>query len=112
MEVANYLRLNLTDFSLANLEAAFKKYELTGMIISSVRKTAASTDLGRSYSLGGRDMLIRGPHVTVQEHQMKANNSSAMHDLGSDMSKLVINIPFSHDEDDEDIAEETENQAV
>ena len=111
MEVANYLRLNLTDFSLANLEAAFKKYELTGMIITSVRKTVASTDLGRSYSLGGRDMLIRGPHVTGQEHQVKVNNS-AMHDLGSDLSKLVINIPFSHDEDDEDIFEDTENQAV
>ena len=109
-EVANYLRLNLADqFSLANLEAAFKKYELTGMIISSVRKTVASTDLGRSYSLGGRDMLIRGPqHLnTGQEshHQgaLVKSNNTMMHDLNSDLSKLVINIPFSHVEDDEDI---------
>jgi len=108
-EVANYLRLNLADFSLANLEAAFKKYELTGMIISSVRKTVASTDLGRSYSLGGRDMLIRGPifGISGQEgHQLVQkgpNNAGVMHDLNSDLSKLVINIPFSHEEDDEDI---------
>ena len=109
-EVANYLRLNLADFSLANLEAAFKKYELTGMIISSVRKTVASTDLGRSYSLGGRDMLIRGPisEISGQEgHQLVQkgpnNAGGVMHDLNSDLSKLVINIPFSHKEDDEDI---------
>ena len=112
-EVANYLRLNLADFSLANLEAAFKKYELTGMIISSVRKTVASTDLGRSYSLGGRDMLIRGPifgisggqeglHQLVQKGPNNAGGG-VMHDLNNDLSKLVINIPFSHEEDDEDI---------
>ena len=114
IEVANYLRLNLTDFSLANLEAAFKKYELTGMIISSVRKTVASTDLGRSYSLGGRDMLFRGYVNSHMTDQGKLVNNS-MHDLGSDLqSKLVINIPFSHDEDDEEsiFAEDTESHAV
>ena len=79
------------------------------MIISSVRKTVASTDLGRSYSLGGRDMLIRGPisGISGQEgHQLVQkgpNNAGVMHDLNSDLSKLVINIPFIHKEDDEDI---------
>ena len=54
-------------------------------------------------------MLIRGPisGISGQEgHQLVQkgpNNAGVMHDLNSDLSKLVINIPFSHKEDDEDI---------
>ena len=77
------------EFSLSSLEAAFKKYELTGMIMSSVKRS--TVELGRSCSVGGRDMmfLLRGQNVD---------------DLGSDLSKLSLDIPFSHDEEeDEDL---------
>ena len=101
-EVIQYLRLGqsnfVREFTLESLEVAFKKYELTGMVMTSVKRPAAAVELGRSYSLGGRDMLLR-----EQQNVSKLNN---IHDLGSDLSKLTIDIPFSHDEDDEDIFEQ------
>ena len=103
LEVAQHLRVHqmdeVTAFSLEKLESAFKKYELTGMILSHLRK---SVELSRSCSLGGRDMAFRG-HEAINP---KAG--SGIHDLGSDLSKLALDIPFCHEEDpaelDQDIS--------
>lgn len=103
-EVAKCLRGHLRpDFTLDSLEAAFKKYELTGMIISSLRKYSPATmELGRSCSLGGRDMLLYNRSSPLMEAAVVNN---VVHDLGSDLSKLAIEIPYSHHEDDEDFDE-------
>ncbi len=109
-EFVSYFRvLHVADFTLETLEAAFKKYELTGMIISSVRKksSAATTSgpgqLGRSYSLGGhRDVMLTSGLCSRPLLMDGQSNKSPLHDLGSDLSKLALDIPFSHDEDEED----------
>ena len=100
LEVAQHLRVQevMKDFSLEKLEAAFKKYELTGMILSHLRK---SVELSRSCSLGGRDMAFRG-HEAINP---KAG-ISGIHDLGSDLSKLALDIPFCHEEDPAELNED------
>ena len=99
VEVAQHLRVNHMEevmaFTLEALEAEFKKYELTGMILSNLRK---SVELSRSCSLGGRDMIYRSSEVTTK---------NSIHDLGSDLSKLALDIPFCHEEEElEDHREE------
>ena len=84
------LKITVKDLSLDTLMTSFKKYELTGMIITSLKKTQQpQIELGRSCSLGGHDMLMR-------------NYEKPLHDLGNDLCKLAIDIPFSHDEDPEE----------
>ena len=96
VEVAQHLRVNhceeVTAFTLEALEAAFKKFELTGMILSNLRK---SVELSRSCSLGGRDMMY---HHRPSE---AVTSSTVIHDLGSDLSKLALEIPFCHEEEQE-----------
>lgn len=73
----------------------FKKYELTGMILTSLllhHRESKSVELGRSCSLGGHDMLMRN----LPEQKPLLEN------LGVDMGKLAIekkSNPFSHQED-------------
>ena len=69
----------------------FKKYELTGMILTSLmNQKSGHVELGRSCSLGGHDMLMRN-----LEHR-------PLFELGNDMGKLAIEkkIPFSHLQED------------
>lgn len=99
IEVVNYLRVKVADdFSLESLEVAFKKYELTGMILSSIRKGCTSASdglsLGRSFSVGGKDMLMARGQFLI--------DNKTVHDLGSDLTKLALDIPFSHEEEDDD----------
>ena len=73
----------------------FKKYELTGMILTSLMNAqkAEKLELGRSCSLGGHDMLMRN----LPERQ-----KPLLENLGNDMGKLAIEKktnPFSHQED-------------
>ena len=73
-------------FSLDDLMDNFKKFELTGMILTSMQKRQQPhIALGRSCSLGGHDMLMR-------------KFDRPLHELGNDLCKLTIENPFSHDE--------------
>lgn len=106
VEVATHFRIKVSDFSLHQLESEFKKYELTGMLLTALAAAAKTKQLqadkkltsskraglaagGRSCSVGGKDMLLD-------------SSSRLVGDLGSHLDKLVLSMPFSHQEEDED----------
>merc|ERR1711879_118658 len=91
LKYTKVLKVTIEKLTLEDLIDKFKKYELTGMVLTSMQKQQQPQPhlaLGRSCSLGGHDMLMR-------------KFDKPLHELRSDLSKLTIENPFSHVEEEE-----------
>ncbi len=99
------------------VEAAFKTYELTGMVLASLssakRRTPRSQNrydhISVSISIDDTNLIdyfFRSCSVSGKE--MLFGKEKAVHDLGSDLSKLALEIPFSHQEETAEEAESNE----